>query len=316
MNICFFGSNNISLSFLKELIKKENDVIVITQPDKPSNRGLVIKPNIVKNFCLKNNLPFITPENLLDKEFIHQILNFNPSLGIVVCYGKILPQELFSIPKYGCVNLHFSLLPRYRGPAPIQWTLINGETKTGVTAFFIDSGIDTGNIILQKEINIDLKDDFFSLEKKLINIGIDCMFETIQEIKENRIKTKIINIDKSLPYARSLKKIDGKIDWTKSAQDIYNLIRAIKLWPKAFTTYKKDNEYKTIKILDAEPVYKTFNQNNQCGEIIDIEKNNGFTVKCGQNFLFIKQVHPENRNIMGAWDFLLGARLKSGDRFV
>lgn len=314
MRVSFFGTPEISKVFLEHLLKKEEVVSVITAPDKPSGRGLTLRPSPVKEFATKNNLKIFTPENLKDNDFISQLSSVNSQLFVVVSYGKIIPSKIFNIPQYGTINVHFSLLPKYRGAAPIQWALINGDKTTGVTVFFIDEGLDTGDILLQKEVSIHNSDDYFSLEKKLTAVGLEVLSEAMTRIKSgsyNRLKQT-----GEPSFAPPFKKTDGKINWGSSSVEIYNLIRGLRSWPVAYTTLPDST---TLKIYLATPTEVCPGDGSAChstttsGQVISIAKNKGFIVKCGKGFLLILEVQPENRRKMSAWDFLQSGKLKIGD---
>jgi len=312
MRIIFYGTEKCSTDFLELLVNKENVVAVTTQPDRPSDRGLNIQPSPVKTFARKKNLLVFTPEKLSDRTFQTSITNLKPDLGIIVSYGKILPKEILNLPAYKTVNVHFSLLPKYRGAAPIQWALINGEEVTGVTVFFIDEGMDTGDIILQKEVTIKPQDDAISLEDKLVQCGLQLLEETLILMKNKKIEPKPQTGEPG--YAPMLKKNDGEINWSKKSTEIYNLIRGTKSWPSAWTRYHSG---KLLKILQAKPTSFDFAESGISftpGQIVGIEKKVGFMVGCGEGLLIVEQVQPEGRKPMSAWDFLQGARLKVSDK--
>ncbi|MFN3966241.1 MAG: methionyl-tRNA formyltransferase [Endomicrobiia bacterium] len=315
IHIIFFGSRECSVRFLDALIEKEKVIGVITHPDRPSGRGLQVRQSIVKEFSIKNEIPVFTPENLKDKKFISEIESLKPDLGVVVAYGKILPKEIFLIPRYKTINVHFSLLPKYRGAAPIQWAIIRGEKITGVTIFFIDEGLDTGKILLQKEVEIEKTDDSITLEKKLVSVGIDLLFEVIDRIK-NSPENIYTSEQKGTPsYAPVLKKSDGKINWNSSSEEIYNLIRGTKPWPSAYVeTQNEKLKIKNLKILKAISVDLQLNNEYIPGTIVELKKNAGFIVKCGNGFLLIEEVQPEGKKPMSAWAWLQGSKLKVGDK--
>ncbi|OGS22081.1 MAG: methionyl-tRNA formyltransferase [Elusimicrobia bacterium RIFOXYA2_FULL_39_19] len=310
MKIVFLGSNDSSVEFLRELIKNEQVTAVVTRPDKPSGRGLEMHSSPVKIFSQKNNIPVLDLEQ-------YKALPEKPGLAIAVAYGKILKKETFSFPVNGTINIHFSLLPKYRGASPMQWAIINGENTTGVTSFFIDEGLDTGNIILQKEVNIEEIDDFPALEKKMNNAGIAIMNESIELIKKSAVKYS--KQSGTVTNAPPLKKSDGIIHWQeKTAVEVFNLIKGTRPWPGAHTALE-EKEIFNLKIIDACPFKETEeiknNTGSLSGEITALIKGRGFVVKCKESLLEIKNVQRENRKPMAAWDFWQGARMKIGDRF-
>ncbi len=318
MRIIFFGSKECSVRFLEALFEREEVVGIITHKDKPSGRGLEVRQSVVKEFSLKKNIPVFTPDNLKDEKVISEIKTLKPDLGVVVAYGKILPKEIFLLPKYKTLNVHFSLLPKYRGAAPVQWAIIKGERVTGVTVFFIDEGLDTGDILIQKEVKIDPTDDAITLEKKLVEVGINLLLEGIDKIKNSQGNISTIRQTGKGSYAPVLKKSDGEINWECSSEEIANLIRGTKPWPSAYIEVQNEKlKIKNLKILKASPLeipdYK-LQIMDQVGTIIEFRKNTGFIVRCGNGFLLIEEVQPEAKKPMSAWDWIQGSRLKIGDK--
>jgi len=317
MRIVFFGSKECSVEFLKALIEKEEVAGVVTHPDRPSGRGLKIRQSIVKEFSLKKGLSVFTPEKIRDKNFISEIESLKPELGVVVAYGKILPKEVFLIPKYKTINVHFSLLPKYRGAAPINWAIIKGEKITGVTIFFIDEGLDTGDIIVQKELEIAPEDDSITLEKKLIETGISLLFEAIKKIEKSGNDICVVKQKGEPSYAPLIKKSDGRIDWNSSSDEILNIIRGTKPWPSAYIEIKNEKlKIKNLKILKANGLNFSQSEIEKCspGTIVELKKDTGFIVKCGRGFLLVEEVQPEGKKPMSAWAWLQGSRLNIGEK--
>jgi len=315
MKIAFFGTPEYVVPIFEHLFKNEEVVCAVTRSDKPSRRHLHPVPSPIKEAAIEKKIPVLTPENLKDKDFICQLSTVNCQLGIVAAYGKILPKEVLDIFPLGCVNLHFSVLPKYRGAAPIQWALIKGEKETGVTGFFMNEGLDTGKIIFQKRIKIAQNDDTLSVQKKLIPVAIDVLSETLEKIKKG-FKGETQTGEAS--YAPPLKKSDGKIDWNQPAEEVHNLIRGTKPWPNVHTAIENEKlKIKNLKIFDAE-IFQSFNfsifQSFSIGSIVSLKKNVGFVVKCNPDFLLIKTVQPSSKNVMSAWSFLLGHKLAVGDK--
>ncbi|MBN1622184.1 MAG: methionyl-tRNA formyltransferase [Endomicrobiales bacterium] len=312
MKVLFFGTPQIAVPYLEELLNSEEVVGVVTQPDKPKDRGHQLHEPPVKECAKKRGIPVFQAEKFTE-EAVDKLKTLNPEVGVVISYGRIIPEKVFKIPVFGCFNIHFSILPKYRGAGPIQWSLINGEKETGITTFWIEKTLDSGPILVQKILSIEDTDDSVTLKRKLIPLGIKAMQETLSFVKQNKCKGEP---QKGEPtFAPSLKKEDGRIDWAKSASEIHNLIRGTKPWPGAYTTIKEGNQKgKLIKILKAYLISDSCkNESASIGQIADIVKNKGFVVRCGKGSLLIEEVHLENKKPMPAWAFLQGFRLKAGD---
>ena len=312
MKILFFGTPEIAVPFLSGAAAGHTVVGVVTQPDKPAARHLTLHPPEVKIAAEKMDIEVFQPAKF-DDETVLKLQKLSPDLGIVVSYGKLIPEKVFNIPKLSCFNIHFSLLPKYRGAAPVQWALIKGEKETGVSSFWLEKTLDSGPIIVQQKIQIDNSDDEETLFKKLIPLGLSVMNETLELLKKGKVPG---NIQQGTPTnAPILKKEDGKINWSKSAEEIRNIIRGTKLWPGAYCMGAEGKlENKRIKILKAE-IYNA-NAPKKPGEISEIIKNKGFVVNCGTGALLIEEVQPENKNPMPAWAFLQGGYASLGSRFV
>lgn len=312
MRILFFGTPAISARFLKALLASEQVAGVVTMPDKQRGRGHKVQPPEVKIVAQENNIPVFQPEKFNDDD-IKQLESLKPDVGVVVSYGKLIPQRIFTIPSYGCFNVHFSLLPKYRGAAPMQWALINGETITGVTTFWLEETLDSGPILIQKTIPIDAKDDAPALEQKLTDLGITAVKETLECISAGTCTGKI---QKGAPtYAPILKKEMGKIDWSLPSERIVNLIRGTKSWPGAYSKIESGAlSGVTIKFLSA----RVFDQDTTAapGEIKEIVKGKGFVVSCGKGAVLVEEIHPENKKAVSAWPFLQSGQLKIGDKFA
>ena len=231
------GTPQFAVPCLKTLIDSRHEVIgVFTQPDRPSGRGQKINVTPIKEKALKYNISIFQPGTLKDIEVIKNIERLNPDIIAVVAYGQILPEEILQIPKYGCVNVHASLLPKYRGAGPINWVIINGEKKTGITTMYMDAGLDTGDILLKEEIKIGEDETAGELHDRLMNLGAKILDETIELIEAGKIQPIPQNHNEA-SYAPMLTKKLGKIDWSKSAEEIKNLIRGTTPWPTSYTTY-------------------------------------------------------------------------------
>ncbi len=297
MKIIFFGTPDFAVPSLKILIDNHYKIeAVITVPDKEKGRGLKKEPSPIKKFALDRNLRVLQPESLKDEKFQNDLKELKPDIGVVVAY-KILPFEVYSIPAYGTFNLHASLLPKYRGAAPIQWALINGEKITGVTTFFLREKVDTGNIILQKEVEIDDNDNFQTLHDKLSKIGAELVLETIRKIESGNFETRPQN-DSEATLAPKITKEICRINWNQPAFKIHNLVRGLSPTPTAFTIF--DNKifkiYQT-KILD-------INSNDLPGRIKIL--NGELLVNTQDKMIAILEIQPESRKKMTAKEFLIG----------
>ena len=309
MRIIFMGTADFGLPGLEKLLESSHTVeAVVTGPDRRKGRGLSVVPSPVKAFAEKRDIPILQPETLKDAEFVSSLRGFDPDLFVVVAF-RILPKEVFEIPPKGTINLHASLLPKYRGAAPIQWALIRGETRTGVTTFFIDEGIDTGNLILQREIQIDDDETAGQLHDRLARIGADVLMETVELIAEGHAVRKLQEDAKATP-APKLKKEDGVIDWSKRALDIKNHVRGMNPFPGAFTELNE----RIIKVHQTAlaPVEK---EEVAAGEILMIDSEVGLVVATGDGALTLTEVQPEGKKRMSGLEFVRGYRLKVGDVF-
>jgi methionyl-tRNA formyltransferase len=263
----------------------------------------------VKVAAERLGLPVLQPEKAKDPAFLDEIRAFGAEVGIVVAYGKLLPRTLLSIPRFGFLNVHFSLLPAYRGAAPIQWTLINGEQRTGVSLFWLDEGMDTGPLLLQKETPIDPSDDAESLRARLVALGVEALEEALSSIARSGRTEKPQSGESS--RAPMLTKEDGHIRWTDSAQQIVNRMRGTTPWPGTYAILKQGDRELRLKIVKAAAI--AVDVHGEPGAVVRLDGGKGFQVKCGHGLLDVTQVQPEGKKAMSAWDFWQGARLKLGD---
>jgi methionyl-tRNA formyltransferase len=292
------GSADFSIPSLEKLYNSRHEIAaVVTVPDKEKGRGQKISFTPVKNFALKNNLPILQPDNLKDTLFIEQLRKLYVDLYVIVAF-RILPKEIFTIPPKGSFNLHASLLPEYRGAAPIQWALIKGDSETGVTTFALAEKVDTGNIYLQEKVRINDEDNFEILHDKLSMAGAELVLKTVDLIASGNFQLKQQDNRKATP-APKINPETGKIDWTKSAFEIHNLVRGLSPVPCAYFFYddKKIKVYKTA-VLQKE--------NASPGKIIPSKKN--LVIECGTNSLEILELQVEGRKRMGTGEFLRGFR--------
>ena len=307
MRIMFMGTPEISSICLKKLIEDGHDIkAVVTREDKPRGRGNVMTPTPTKALALENAIPVYEPTTLKDEAFANLLEEISPELIVVVAFGKILPKSVLEYPKYGCINLHVSLLPKYRGAAPMQRAIMNGEQETGVTVMHMNEGLDTGDIISTEVFPIGPEDNFEDIHDRSADVGGTLLSKTIKEI-ENGTAKRIKQNDAEATYAAKIEKSDAKIDFSKSAKELDFIIRGVTPIPGAFAYLGG----KMLKIVKAKPVAKKGN----VGEVIDIDGvgQGSFTVACGEGALAVTAVIPEGKGKMSAGDFIRGRKIKSGD---
>lgn len=309
MKYIYFGSSHISCSVLAGLCRSGFiPSLVISQPDKPKGRGLKLKPTEVSVFSKENNIPLINPKNLKDDKLREELASQEADFSIVVDYGKILPSWILSIASKHCICLHPSLLPFYRGPAPIEYALMDGKSSTGVTVFVVNERVDSGDIILQKEVAIDSNDDFFSLSDRLTKEGCRLLIEAMDKISHDDYTLRPQDEAKAT-FTHKLKKEDGRINWKMPATDIRNLMRATKGWPSVYTYYKGI----MLKVIDA--VVLDEKPDSPPGRIIAVDKK-GISVATAKGVLLLKVVQPQAKKEMSAWAFVYGHHLKAGEAFL
>jgi len=250
LRIIFMGTPDFAVGILDTIYNSEFEIAaVITAPDKPAGRGQKVSVSAVKTYAVEKNIPVLQPTNLKSEDFLKELASYSANLQIVVAF-RMLPEAVWKMPKYGTFNLHASLLPNYRGAAPINWAIINGETETGVTTFFIDDKIDTGAMILSHKVAIDKNENVGQLHDKLMHLGCDTVIETLHLIQNGKVETTIQTENTELKTAYKLNKDNCKIDWTKTGNEIYNQIRGLCPYPAAWTYIKDgDNEW-NVKIYD------------------------------------------------------------------
>ncbi len=279
LRIVFMGTPEFAVGILDAILKYHYNVVgVITAVDKPAGRGQKIKYSAVKEYAIAHNLKLLQPTNLKDEEFLNDLKSLNANLQVVVAF-RMLPEVVWKMPKYGTFNLHASLLPNYRGAAPINWAIINGETKTGVTTFFIDDKIDTGVMILSKEISITPNENAGELHDKLKTIGSETVIATLALIEKGNVTTTIQNETGEIKTAYKLNKENCKIDWTKSGKEIHNLIRGLSPYPNAWCYFKDGNEEWNVKIYEAN--FQLENHDLEIGTVISSKKEIKIAVKDG-----------------------------------
>jgi len=234
LRLVFFGTPDFAVAPLKSLLESQHEMIaVVTQPDRQSGRGRKVHACPVKEEALKAGISVLQPEKVRDPEFVNELRTLAPSVIVVVAYGQILPSEIINLPESGCINIHASLLPRYRGASPINRAIIDGENKTGITTMLMDEGMDTGPVLLQEELEIRPDDTAGSLSNRLSHLGANLIIKTLEELERGNVKPVPQSVESS--YAPMMKKTDGLIDWTKSATELSNFIRGMNPWPGAYT---------------------------------------------------------------------------------
>jgi len=279
LRIIFMGTPEFAVGILDTILKNNYEVVgVITAADKPAGRGQKIKYSAVKEYALANNLPLLQPTNLKDESFLAELKALNANLQIVVAF-RMLPKVVWEMPSLGTFNLHASLLPDYRGAAPINWAIINGETKTGVTTFFIDDKIDTGAMILNSEIAIEPQENAGQLHERLMNLGSTTVIDTLKVIENGNVRTTIQEDHDDIKTAYKLNKENCKIDWTKSGNEINNLIRGLSPYPAAWCFLKDKNEELNIKIYEAKLV--SDQHSYEIGKLISSKKEIKIAIKDG-----------------------------------
>jgi methionyl-tRNA formyltransferase len=310
MKIIFFGSAHFAVPALEALIKAEHEyevVCVVTQPDKKKGRHLQVSGTDVKSIAVLAKLKIFQPENIKSKESVKFLTSLDADLFVIAAYGQILSQGVLDIPKIMPINIHASLLPRYRGAAPINWAIINGDKQSGVTIMYVTLKMDSGPVIMQKEIKIEDQDTAVSLEKKLSLCGSQLLMEALVRI-DNRDYRLVEQDEDKVVYAPKLKKEIGLIDWNTSAVNIHNQIKGVIPWPGAFTSYRQ----KLLKIFQAQVLPIFPNHKPSAGEVIRADKH-GILVACSRGFLEIKELQLEAGKRMPAQNFIIGHKLSAGE---
>jgi methionyl-tRNA formyltransferase len=302
LRIVFMGTPEFAVGILDTIIKNNYEVVgVITAADKPAGRGQKIKYSAVKEYALENNLKLLQPTNLKDESFLEELKSLNANLQVVVAF-RMLPEVVWKMPSLGTFNLHASLLPNYRGAAPINWAIINGETKTGVTTFFIDDKIDTGAMILSKETPISFTESAGELHDRLMAIGSEAVVETLALIAEGNVVTTIQTDSSDIKTAYKLNKDNCKIDFSKSGKEIYNLIRGLSPYPSAWCFFKDGTEEWNVKLYEAKLVEES--HNFETGSIITTKKEIKIAVNNG--FLEILSLQFPGKKRMKSFELLNG----------
>lgn len=307
MRILFMGTPDFALFSLKALCEAGEDVIgVVTQPDKPKGRGYTLTPPPVKVYALEKELPVYQPKTLRDEAFAELLKELDPDMIAVAAFGKILPQNVLDYPKYGCICVHGSLLPKYRGAAPMQRAIIEGEHVTGITTMLMDAGIDTGDMLLKSEIVIEENDNFETVHDKLAACGAQTLLRTVEGLRNGTVARE--KQDDSLStYAAKIEKADCLIDFTKTAEEVHNQIRGLSPIPLSFTHTPDD---KLLKVTEARIAARE-GVKGEAGRVVSLE--NGIEVACGNGSVLLLGVLPEGKGRMTAADFIRGRKIAMGD---
>lgn len=311
LRIIFMGTPELAAASLAALLREPafQVVAVVTQPDRPKGRDLKLQPSPVKELALANNLPVLQPLKARDEKFVATLRDFCPDLIAVAAFGQILPQSILSLPRFGCLNVHTSLLPKYRGAAPIQSAIMNGDAETGVTIMKMDVGLDTGDILTQQRTAIVASDNAATLHDRLAQIGAELLVTTIVDFTSGRI-TPTPQAHDQATHVSKLRKEDGRIQWSQPAVQIWNRIRAFTPWPGAFTNLPSQKKLGSIKLWQAEVI----SASGPAGAIYSADKS-GIVVGCGVDALRILSLQREGGRRMTAAEFIAGNPLAVGDRF-
>ena len=312
MRIVFMGTPEFAVGALEAIIQAGHQVTaVVTQPDKPKGRGKEMQMTPVKACAVAHDIPVFQPVKIKESEAVEVLRGYAADIFVVAAFGQILSEEILSMPKYGCVNIHASLLPKYRGAAPIQWAIINGEKVTGVTIMQMDRGLDTGDMLMKTEVPIDVTETADSLHDKVAQAGARLIVEALLKIESGGITPVKQNEEESC-YAKMLQKSMSRIDWNKGAAELDCLIRGLISWPGAVTVYRSKN----LKIWEEEVAAEDASMHvgdTAPGTVVCVEKD-AFYVQTGKGLLKITIVQPEGKKRMTVKDFLLGYPVKAGEK--
>lgn len=305
MRVIFMGTPDFAVPSLEALLTKHEVVLVVTQPDKPKGRGKKMVPTPVKACALEHGIPVLQPEKVKEPEFVEQLRSYEPDLIAVTAFGQILSEPILEMPKYGCINVHGSLLPKYRGAAPMQWSIIDGEKVTGITTMYMAKGLDSGDMLLKAEVVITDEDTFATIHDKMAVTGANLLLDTLDQLEAGTLE-RIPQDHDAATYAPMITKETGHIDWSKNRQDIINLIRGLNPVPAAYTIYEEE----VLKIFGA-VISDVQTDDAANGEIVAVVKK-GFVVKCGDGCLLITEVQARGGKRMMTDAYLRGHAMKEG----
>jgi methionyl-tRNA formyltransferase len=327
MKVVFMGTPGFATPALKRLLESKHQVMaVVTQPDKPVGRSSRPQAPPVKDLALEHHLPVLQPPKMRGTGFDKALQVYSPDIIVVVAYGKLIPKEVLDLPKYGCINIHGSLLPKYRGAAPIQWAIVNGERRTGVTIMRLDEGMDTGDIIATSEVDILDDDDAMSVSNMLSVTGAELLMKVLDDIEARGSVEATPQDDSQATYAPMIKKTDALVDWNHTNEQIICRIRGLRIWPTAFSFLRGQ----VWKFLDAEPfvdpsglffpkpegLEAKYHREMDPGRVTALIKGRGFAVKTGDGHLLVKLAQPAGKKPMSGVDVVNGKLLKMGDEFI
>lgn len=313
VRVVFMGTPEFARESLKELVEAGFNVVgCFTNQDKPSGRGMKMKASAVKEYALEQNIPVYQPVKVRkNEEVLNTLKELNPDVIAVVAYGKILPKEILELPKYGCINVHGSLLPKYRGAAPMQWAIINGEEKTGITTMFMDVGMDTGDMLLKDEMEILDEYNLESVHDKLMVMGAKLLVETIDKVVDGIIER--IPQPEEGTYAPMITREMTKIDFTKNAREIFKFVRGLTPFPGTYMELENGKKYKVFDLdykLDEE-----IDPTVEPGDILLMSKD-ALYIRCKDGYVMINQIQPENSKRMDIKAFMAGNKLSMLDKFI
>ena len=313
LRIVFFGTAELACASLSALTASPAFTVtsVVTQPDRPKGRKLHPQPSPVKVLAADKRLPLLQPERARNDTFVQTLAEYQPDLIVVVAYGQILPRALLELPRFGCLNVHTSLLPKYRGAAPIQWAILNDELETGVTIMKMDEGLDTGALLASRSTPITPADNAQTLHNRLAAIGAGLLIQTVPEFVTGTIVPRK-QPQTGASYARKITREDGRLDWTQPARSLWNLVRGLVPWPGAYTVLTADPKPSLLKIWQAAVVDSG---SGSPGEVLESSRS-GIVVACGQQALRIIELQREGGRRLNAQDFLAGHPLVSGQRLA
>jgi methionyl-tRNA formyltransferase len=313
LRIIFMGTPPLAATVLEALLREKTFgvVAVITQPDQPKGRDLKLQASAVKELALENDLPVLQPERAREPQFIEQVRALTPDLIVVAAYGQILPQALLDVPKFGCLNVHTSLLPKYRGAAPIQWAILNGDSETGVTIMKMDAGLDTGAIVSEERTAITADDTAATLHDRLAQLGGSLLVRIIPGYVSGKILPQPQPVEDA-SYARKIKKEDAKLDWSQPARVLWNRVRGLTPWPGTFSFLQRSPAPVLLKILRVEVVEQG---SGSPGEILSANRD-GIVVACSEGALRILELQREGGKRLSAQQFLAGCPLVPGERLA
>lgn len=307
IRIVYMGTPDFAVEPLEAIIKAGYEVAaVVTQPDKQKGRGKEVKMTPVKECALRHGIPVFQPVKIKEPEAVAELEKYQAALFVVAAFGQLLSEEILNMPEYGCINIHASLLPAYRGAAPIQWAVLNGEKESGVTIMQMDKGLDTGDMLLKRSVELSPKETGDSLHDKLMHLGAELIVEALPKLEKGELVPEKQK-DELSSYAKKLTKAMGQIDWSKDAVSLERWIRGLNSWPSAYTFFGG----KTLKIWEARVAEENGAQKAEPGQVVSVSRE-GFTVACGQGALQILSLQLEGKKRVLTREFLLGYQVEPG----